>query len=69
MRRRRGSGAERRGSGAVSSRAGISSILWGALVMGSYYAHLAAVGRIAGEVAVFDSQDPVVVDRSAPLCK
>ena len=26
-------------------------------------------GRIAGEVAVFDSQDPVVHDRSAALCK
>jgi hypothetical protein len=42
--------------------------------MGSYYTY-PGVGRIAGEVAVFDSQDlPKVavfdsVDRSAVLCK
>ena len=35
---------------------------------GSYYTYQ-AVGRIAGEVAVFDSQGPFVVDRSANLCK
>ena len=34
--------------------------------MGSYYTYV--VGRIAGEVAVFDSQGPVVEDRSAVLC-
>ena len=42
--------------------------LVGALAMGSYYTYI-AVDRIAGEVAVFDSQGPGVVDRSAPLCK
>jgi hypothetical protein len=31
--------------------------------MGSYYTY--PVGRIAGEVAVFYSQGPAVVDRSA----
>jgi hypothetical protein len=39
---------------------------------GSYYTYPAVgIGRIAGEVAVFDSQGPVVVvvDRSAVLCK
>ena len=36
--------------------------------MGSYYTY-PGVGRIAGEVAVFDSQGPVVVDRSAALSK
>jgi hypothetical protein len=36
--------------------------LWGAITY-------PVVGRIAGEVAVFDSQDPVVHDRSAVLCK
>jgi hypothetical protein len=39
----------------------------GTVAMGSYYTYLA--GRIAGEVAVFDSQGPGVVDRSAVLCK
>ena len=34
--------------------------------MGSYY-YTYHAGRIAGEVAVFDSQGPVVVDRSAAL--
>jgi hypothetical protein len=33
-----------------------------ALAMGSYYTYL--VGRITGEVAVFDSQGPAVEDRS-----
>jgi hypothetical protein len=33
--------------------------------MRSYYTY--RVGRIAGEVAVFDSQGPVVVDRSSIL--
>jgi hypothetical protein len=32
---------------------------------GSYYTY--RLGRIAGEVAVFDSQDRAVVDRSALL--
>jgi hypothetical protein len=41
--------------------------LVGALAMRSYYTY--HVGRIAGEVAVFDSQGPAVVDRSANLCK
>jgi hypothetical protein len=35
-----------------------------ALAMGSYYTY-PVVGRIAGEVAVFDSQGPEVLDRSA----
>ena len=39
----------------------------GALAMGSYYTYI--FGRIAGEVAVFDSQGPAVADRSAVLCK
>ena len=34
--------------------------------MGSYYAH-PVVDRIAGEVAVFDSQGPAVPDRAADL--
>jgi len=42
--------------------------LVGALAMGSYYTY-PAVDRIAGEVAVFCSQGPGVVDRSAVLCK
>jgi hypothetical protein len=39
----------------------------GALAMGSYYTYLCS--WIAGEVAVFDSQGPGVVDRSAVLCE
>ena len=42
-------------------------VLVGALAMGSCYTY--RVGRIAGEVAVFDSQGPAVADRSAVLCK
>jgi hypothetical protein len=40
-------------------------VLVGALAMGSCYTY--RVGRIAGEVAVFDSQGPAVPDRSAVL--
>ena len=47
-----------------------------ALATGGYYimhwlreAITYLLGRIAGEVAVFDRQDPVVDDRSAVLCK
>ena len=53
-----------------NGRPGISSIFWqGQLAMGSYYTYHAKPPRIAGEVAVFDSQDPDVKDRPADLCK
>ena len=79
VRKQCGSGVEavwkRCGSGAEAVRKRCGSGAHGgqeysklrALAMGSYYTYI--VGIIAGEVAVFDSQDPVVDDRSAGLCK